>query len=161
MLDTPKEKLEHLFDEFIWSWYNTCLPSDLNKMPKMNVPYEIRILLISPMIVELIFTRWDEGLQDRLYGIDFLTKLVNEIDKKSQNKYSDFSKFERLELYGVMRKARYCIKEHNQRMKQLPDTKQKLRRKIISQLPWMFATFTHSERAMITEIAAWYCESIK
>jgi len=160
MLNTPEEKLEHLFDELIWAWYLTCLPADRRSMPQKALPEEIEYLLTSPMIANLILTRWQEGLAPRLDGLAWHAKLIRSVERLTQKARSEYTASERAELRKSLRIAQAYLEEHKQRMAQLSLTREALVWQLCDQVPWMLATFTRSEQQMLSEIATWYCRQI-
>lgn len=160
MLDTPEKKLEHLFDEFIWAWYRSCLGVDRKQKPMLVLPEKVRILLTSPLILNLILTRWREGLSICFHGINITTVRLNELNEmhKIIHKTSD----ENIQLfYEELYETRKLINDHNRRIRRLPSTEQELKEQVEKQALWMYKFFTVSEREMVNEIADWYCESIK
>ncbi len=160
-MDTPEELYEYYYDQFIWSWYLTCLPDDRYFIAKRVMPENVRILLTSPMIANLILTRWDQALRDRINGAAQLYNEVLKLEHMSRRKMSQYSKEERREIRQYIKVSREYFDDHVLRIENLPMGSGESARLIYNQAPWMYGYLAKCDNDAILKIADWYCESIK
>lgn len=157
MLKTPEEKLEHLFDEFIWAWYRTCMPADRRKLRTIPVPRQVHDLLTSRRIAELILTRYDEAFASL------------RIDLRSRaHQYRGSRKFAARDMSYHLSRCTLCggdvvqikneLFQFQLRALLLPQTIEAMQQDLRHQVSWMYACFTASERVFLDEIAAWHAE---
>jgi len=157
MLKIPEEKLEHLFDEFVWAWYRTCLPSDRRKLRAIPVPPQVHDLLTSRRIAELILTSYDEAFASKRIDLRSLAHQYRDSRKTAARDMSHH--LSRCTLCGgdvVQIKNEFFQFQLHALL--LPQTIEAMQEELQHQVSWMYACFTESERVFLNEIAVWHAE---
>ena len=157
MLKTPEEKLEHLFDEFVWAWYLTCLPTDRRKWRAEFPPPLVHTLLTSRRIAELILTRYDEAFASK--RIDLRSRAHQYRDSRKYGVRDRNHDLSHCSLYGGdITQIKNELFQFQLRALLLPQTIEAMQNDLRNQVSWMYATFTPSERVFLDEIAVWHAE---
>lgn len=157
MLNTPEEKLEHLFDEFVWAWYLTCLPTDRRQRRSMLPPPLVHDLLTSRRIAELIMTRYDEAFASKRIDLRSMAHQYRYSRKYSARDTSDHSLRYTLSGYDAVH-IKNELFQFQLRALLLPQTIEAMQEELRNQVSWMYAYFNPSERVFLDEIAVWHAE---
>lgn len=157
MLNTPEEKLEHLFDEFVWAWYLTCLPTDRRKRRAVLPPPLVHDLLTSRRIAELILTRYDEAFASKRIDLRSLAHQYRDSRKYAARDMShSLSRFTL--CGGDVTQIKNELFQFQLRALLLPQSIEAMQEELRHQVSWMYAYFTPSERVFLDEIAVWHTE---
>ena len=157
MLTTPEEKLEHLFDEFVWAWHLSCLPTDRQKWRAVQPPSLVHDLLTSRRIAELILTRYDEAFASKRIDLRSLANQYRYSRKYSARDRSNFLSHISICGYNAVQ-IKNELFQFQLRTLLLPQTVEAMQKELEHQVSWIYAYFSVSERVFLDEIAVWHAE---